>query len=49
MGLGFFIAKQLLERSGAKVTVKNARKGGAIVSAEWPRARLQDPTLSFGF
>jgi two-component system sensor histidine kinase RegB len=49
MGLGFFIAKQLLERSGARVEVKNAKKGGATVSATWPRARLQDPSLSAGF
>ncbi len=49
MGLGFFIAKQLLERAGAKVDVRNARPGGAQVTALWPRARLQDPTLSIGF
>jgi two-component system sensor histidine kinase RegB len=49
MGLGFFIAKQLLERSGAQVDVHNSKKGGATVSASWPRSRLQDPTLSIGF
>ena len=49
MGLGFFIAKQLLERSGAEVDVRNNRKSGAVVSAKWPRAKLQDPTLSAGF
>jgi two-component system sensor histidine kinase RegB len=49
MGLGFFIAKQLLERSGAKVDVRNGKKVGAIVNASWPRSRLQDPSLSIGF
>lgn len=37
MGLGFFIAKTLLERTGAQVTFRNAREGGAVVSARWPR------------
>ncbi len=41
MGLGFFIAKTLLERSGARVEFRNARSGGAIITATWPRARIE--------
>jgi two-component system sensor histidine kinase RegB len=48
MGLGMFIAKTLLERSGAKLAFANSRKkgqagwagqatGGALVSVRWPR------------
>ena len=37
MGLGIFIAKDLLERTGAQVTFANARTGGAVVSIAWPR------------
>ncbi len=43
MGLGFFIAKTLLERTGAKVEFRNARRGGALVSARWRRARVEAP------
>lgn len=47
LGLGFFIAKTLLERSGAKVEVQNrtARGGGAIVRARWPRLAIEAPPL----
>lgn len=48
MGLGFFIAKQLLERSGAEVGVRNDKGGGAVVTARWPRRAFQDPDLSIG-
>ena len=41
MGLGFFIAKTLLERSGAKVAFRNAPQGGAQITASWPRARVE--------
>ena len=41
MGLGFFIAKTLLERSGARVEFGNAPQGGAQIAATWPRARIQ--------
>jgi two-component system sensor histidine kinase RegB len=41
MGLGFFIAKTLLERTGAKVSFRNGRRGGAIVCVCWPRAALE--------
>lgn len=42
MGLGFFIAKTLLERSGATVTLANRAGGkhGAIVHILWPRERI---------
>lgn len=42
MGLGFFIAKTLLERSGATVSLAN-RPGpehGAVVHVVWPRALI---------
>jgi len=43
LGLGFFIAKTLLERSGARLDFHN-RSGpvsGAVVRAVWPRAALE--------
>lgn len=43
LGLGFFIAKTLLERSGASVQVTNqiGAKRGAQVSVVWPRSRME--------
>ena len=41
MGLGFFIAKTLLERSGADVTFGNDPRGGAVIVVKWPRARVE--------
>jgi two-component system sensor histidine kinase RegB len=41
MGLGFFIAKTLLERSGARVEFHNARRGGAVIAARWARERIE--------
>lgn len=41
MGLGFFIAKTLLERTGAIVTFQNGRPRGAVVAARWPRKRIE--------
>ena len=43
MGLGFFIAKTLIERTGGRVATRNraAPRHGAIVQAVWPRADLQ--------
>lgn len=40
LGLGFFIAKTLLERSGATVGLANRTRGGAgaVVTVSWPRA-----------
>lgn len=39
LGLGFFIAKTLLERSGAKVELENREppQHGAVVRVTWPR------------
>ncbi|CAN7504207.1 ActS/PrrB/RegB family redox-sensitive histidine kinase [Phenylobacterium sp. LjRoot219] len=44
MGLGFFISKNLLERTGAVVTFQNARPRGAVVSARWPRPKIEVAT-----
>lgn len=44
MGLGFFIAKTLLERTGATVTFQNGRPRGAVISARWARARIEAPS-----
>lgn len=43
LGLGFFIAKTLLERSGARVTLENkqAPQSGAIVRLVWPREAFE--------
>ncbi len=45
MGLGFFIAKTLLERTGAELTFGNAFDGGASVTIAWPRARIEAPPI----
>ena len=46
MGLGFFIARTLLERTGGRVTVGTGEGGlganrGARVAVRWPRAALE--------
>jgi two-component system sensor histidine kinase RegB len=43
LGLGFFIAKTLLERSGAAITLRNRDRPahGAIVSISWPRTTFE--------
>lgn len=41
LGLGFFIAKTLLERTGAKVHAHNPTRGGAEVEVTWPRGRIE--------
>ncbi len=45
MGLGLFIAKTLLERTGASVGFANDTGvrdlGGAIVTVDWPRAEIE--------
>lgn len=43
MGLGFFIAKTLLERSGARLELANRPlpKGGAVVTVVWPKAKFE--------
>jgi two-component system sensor histidine kinase RegB len=45
LGLGFFIAKTLLERSGATVTLENqwAPATGAVVRLTWPRGVFESP------
>jgi two-component system sensor histidine kinase RegB len=43
MGLGCFISKTLLEKSGAVVSFENARSGGALVSARWARRDIEAP------
>ncbi len=48
LGLGFFIAKTLLERSGAKVELENraAPDHGAMVRVTWPRDVFEARTAS---
>ena len=52
MGLGFFIAKTLLERSGATLALANrqAPDVGAVVTVMWPRSKFErepdEPTLA---
>jgi len=41
MGLGIFIARTLLQRSGAGVAFENDRKGGARVDIVWRRDQLE--------
>jgi two-component system sensor histidine kinase RegB len=48
LGLGFFIAKTLLERIGGKVTFGNRPQGGAVVRMILPRRNLENPAISRG-
>lgn len=43
MGLGFFIAKTLIERTGGRIATRNRTppRQGAIVQAVWPRKALE--------
>ena len=43
LGLGVFIAKTLLERTGARLEFRNLVAGGAVVRASWQRAKLEVP------
>jgi two-component system sensor histidine kinase RegB len=43
MGLGFFIAKILLEQTGGMVKADNPESGGAQVSIRWPRGVIDGP------
>jgi two-component system sensor histidine kinase RegB len=43
MGLGFFIAKILLEQTGGVVNAENPENGGALVSIRWPRGVIDGP------
>jgi len=44
LGLGLFIAKTLLERSGANISFGNAQPHGAKVTISWNRAKLDTET-----
>lgn len=44
MGLGFFIAKTLLEQTGGTVKAVNPVEGGARVSVTWPRGKIDGET-----
>lgn len=44
MGLGFFIAKTLIEQTGGRVQVRNLKDGGARVSVRWPRGAVDGDT-----
>jgi two-component system sensor histidine kinase RegB len=48
MGLGFFIAKTLTERTGGSIDFSNASRKGAQVTARWPRNALERSTSSKG-
>ena len=44
LGLGVFIAKTMIEKSGGVVRFDNAPgPGGAIVAIRWPRKRVEVP------
>jgi two-component system, sensor histidine kinase RegB len=45
MGLGLFIAKTLLERTGATVAIANRKspEHGALITVIWPRSRIDVP------
>ena len=45
LGLGFFIAKTLLERAGATLSLANrpAPDRGATITVRWPRAEIERP------
>lgn len=47
LGLGFFISKTLLERTGAKLEMRNRRPPnvGAMVKARWARSAIEAPAL----
>jgi len=40
MGLGFFIAKTLIEQTGGRVHAQNRPGGGAMVAVRWPRGAI---------
>ena len=40
MGLGFFIAKTLVEQTGGTLSAANRPQGGAAVTASWPRGAI---------
>jgi two-component system sensor histidine kinase RegB len=40
MGLGFFIAKTLIEQTGGRVKAINQEESGALVTARWVRGAI---------
>ena len=50
LGLGVFIARTLLERTGAKVSFTNRifPDHGAVVQIAWPRDRFEADEISGG-
>lgn len=48
MGLGIFIAQNLLERTGAELSFANRVEGGAVVSVRWPREMIEGVTEGGG-
>ena len=48
MGLGIFIAKTLLERTGAGVSFVNSDAGGAVVRVGWRRTAVERPVGEAG-
>lgn len=48
MGLGVFIARTLLERTGAELNFSNQHGGGAKVALKWPRAALEIASARVG-
>jgi len=45
LGLGFFIAKTLLDRSGGQLAIENRAfpQRGAVIRVTWPRADFERP------
>lgn len=52
MGLGLFISKTLLERTGARLAFSNRRsfgpKRGAMIEVIWPRAEIEVAEIALG-
>lgn len=48
LGLGFFIAKTLIERTGGAMTFGNKQGGGAMVRVTFPRKSLENRSISRG-
>lgn len=46
MGLGIFIAKTLLENTGASLIFSNAEEGGAVARVIWSRDAFTDPNTN---
>ena len=48
LGLGIFIAKTLLERSGAVISIRNAPEAdtGAVITITWPRSVLEEAVVN---